>query len=234
MSLLPIAAISWSGQVLSRSFSRVRSPGSSTDAVVLRSQTALTGPYRPRTIRQREQGRPAGTGETYCVLSGPCFVFRASRPALVRPERERQRERRPGRRGGGACGPAGRLETVQRVPHHTTPAARRPPERPPEERSRQARVTAGSRCADAGREPLRKTRADHLGVNESHGSQYWSLVQLTGLLRSYEVGAGRRGCCTCLLYRAKTMPRLIMPGRVAPSTLVNGERPRCSCWSARR
>jgi hypothetical protein len=45
----------------------------------------------------------------------PVFVFRASRPALVRPERERQRERRPGRRGGGASGPAGRLEIVQKV-----------------------------------------------------------------------------------------------------------------------
>lgn len=40
------------------------------------------------------------------------FAFRASRPALVRPEREPWRERRPGRRGGGASGPAGRLETV--------------------------------------------------------------------------------------------------------------------------
>jgi hypothetical protein len=38
------------------------------------------------------------------------------------------------------------------------------------------------------------------GVNELQGSQYWSLVQFTGLLRSYEVGAGRRGCCTSLLY----------------------------------
>jgi hypothetical protein len=26
---------------------------------------------------------------------------------------------------------------------------------------------------------------DRLGVNELHGSQYWSLVQLTGLSRSY-------------------------------------------------
>jgi hypothetical protein len=41
---------------------------------------------------------------------------------------------------------------------------------------------------------------DLLGVNELYGSQYWSLAQLTSLLRSYEVGAGRRGCCT-LLYR---------------------------------
>jgi hypothetical protein len=42
--------ISWSGQVRSRSSLRVRSPGSSADAVVLRSQTALTGSVRPRTI----------------------------------------------------------------------------------------------------------------------------------------------------------------------------------------
>jgi hypothetical protein len=50
VSLLPIAANSWSGQVLSRSSSRVRPPGSSTGVVVLRSQTALTGSVRPRTI----------------------------------------------------------------------------------------------------------------------------------------------------------------------------------------
>ena len=41
--------------------------------------------------------------------------FRASRPALAPPERERQRERRRARRGGGASGPAGRLENVQKV-----------------------------------------------------------------------------------------------------------------------
>jgi len=86
VSLLPIAAISWSGQVLSRSSSRVRSPGSSTGAVALRSQTALTGSDWLRTIRQREQGQPTCTGETCCALNGPYFVFRASRPALVRPE----------------------------------------------------------------------------------------------------------------------------------------------------
>jgi hypothetical protein len=42
--------------------------------------------------------------------------------------------------------------------------------------------------------------AERLGVNELHGSQYRSLVQLMGLLLSYEVGARRRGCCTYLLY----------------------------------
>lgn len=43
VSLLPIAATSKPGQVLSRPTSRVRSPGRFTDAVVLRSQTDLTG-----------------------------------------------------------------------------------------------------------------------------------------------------------------------------------------------
>ena len=41
-------------------------------------------------------------------------------------------------------------------------------------------------------------------MNEWHGRQYWSLAQLTGLLWSYEVGAGRRGCCIYLLYRSPT------------------------------
>jgi hypothetical protein len=41
---------------------------------------------------------------------------------------------------------------------------------------------------------------DLLGVNELHGGRYSSLVQLTGLFRSYEVGAGRGGCCIYLLY----------------------------------
>ena len=42
---------------------------------------------------------------------------------------------------------------------------------------------------------------DGLGVNESHRGRYRSLVQLTGLHWSYEVGARRRGCCTYPLYR---------------------------------
>jgi hypothetical protein len=49
-SVLPIAANSRTGQVPSRPSSRVRSPGSSPGAVALRSQTALTGSARPRTI----------------------------------------------------------------------------------------------------------------------------------------------------------------------------------------
>ena len=38
---------------------------------------------------------------------------RASRPALAPPQRERQRERTRARRGGGASGPAGRLDVIQ-------------------------------------------------------------------------------------------------------------------------
>jgi hypothetical protein len=59
VSLFPIAASTLAGQVLSRSSSRVRSPGSSTGLVVLRPQTALTGSGQPWTIPHREQGTPA-------------------------------------------------------------------------------------------------------------------------------------------------------------------------------
>jgi hypothetical protein len=45
-----------------------------------------------------------------------------------------------------------------------------------------------------------KSPRDLLSVNELHRSRYWSLVQVAGLCRSYEVSAGRRGCCTYLLY----------------------------------
>ena len=58
VSLLPIAAIPLAGQVLSRSSSCVRSPGRFTEAVALRSQTALTGSAWPWTIPQREHGHP--------------------------------------------------------------------------------------------------------------------------------------------------------------------------------
>ena len=82
VSLLPIAAISWSGQVLSRPSSRVRSPGSSTDAVALRSQTALTGSARPRTIPAAGAGTPTGTDETCCRSSGPVSCFSRQPPGV--------------------------------------------------------------------------------------------------------------------------------------------------------
>ena len=41
---------------------------------------------------------------------------------------------------------------------------------------------------------------DLLGVNEWQGGRCWSLVQVVSLRWSHEVGPGRRGCCTCLLY----------------------------------
>ena len=59
------------------------------------------------------------TSETGCIswrlVGFP--AFRASRPALAPPwrERERERERRRARRGGGASGPAGRLDVHPRV-----------------------------------------------------------------------------------------------------------------------
>jgi hypothetical protein len=116
--MVPIAAISLAGQVQSRSSSRVRAPGNLTGAVALRPQTALTGSARPWTIPQREHGHPPAESPVTTVgqqRPQGFAPFRASRPALARPERERQRERRRGRRGGGASGPAGRLETVQKV-----------------------------------------------------------------------------------------------------------------------
>jgi hypothetical protein len=76
VSLLSIAANSGTlGQVQSRPSSRVRLPRSSTGAVVLRSQTALTGSDRPGQFRQREQGRPTCTDETCCMSSGPSFML---------------------------------------------------------------------------------------------------------------------------------------------------------------
>ena len=41
---------------------------------------------------------------------------------------------------------------------------------------------------------------DLLGVNELHASLCRSLAQLVSLSWSDEVGVGRQGCCTSLLY----------------------------------
>src|SRR5215813_74356 len=43
---------------------------------------------------------------------------------------------------------------------------------------------------------------DLLGVNEWHRGRCWSLPQVESLLWSHEVGTGRIGCCTHLLYPA--------------------------------
>ena len=40
-----------------------------------------------------------------------------------------------------------------------------------------------------------------LGVNEAHSGRYWTLAQVDGLRWSVEVGNGRQGCCTFVLYR---------------------------------
>jgi hypothetical protein len=118
--MLPIAAISGTlGQVQSRPSSRVRSPGSLTDAVVLRSQTGLTGSARPRTISQRGHGhysRRLKPDVTAVRRRWPGVSCLSRQPTGVGAAvAERQRERRRARRGGGAGGPAGRLETVQKV-----------------------------------------------------------------------------------------------------------------------
>ena len=89
VSLLPIAAISWSGQVLSRSSSRVHSPGISTGAGVLPPQTALTGSAGHRTIPAAEAGTPTPSrlnpGDC-CTSGGPgSYALRASRPASAPP-----------------------------------------------------------------------------------------------------------------------------------------------------
>ena len=115
-SMLPIAAISLAGQVLSRPSSRVRSPGSPTGAVALRSQTALTGSDRPWTIPQREHGHPAAERPVTAVQRRPASLPPSRQPTGVGPAvAGAPAECRRGRRGGGASGPAGRLETVQKV-----------------------------------------------------------------------------------------------------------------------
>ena len=48
--------------------------------------------------------------------------------------------------------------------------------------------------------------SDLLGVNELRSGRCWSLVQVVSLRRSHEVGAGRRGCCTYLLYQVRVDP----------------------------
>jgi hypothetical protein len=58
-----------------RSFRDVHWPGTSAGAVDLRSQTALTGSDRPRTIPAAGAGMPACTDETCCMSSGRFHPF---------------------------------------------------------------------------------------------------------------------------------------------------------------
>jgi hypothetical protein len=97
-SMLPIAAISLAGQVRSRPSSRdARSPGSSTGAVVLRPQTALTGSDRPWTIPQRGHGHPRGWASITAVGQ--------QRPESLPPFAPADRRWR--RRSGSASGSGG-------------------------------------------------------------------------------------------------------------------------------
>jgi hypothetical protein len=116
-SMLPIAAISLAGQVQSRSSSRVPPPGSSTAAVGLRSQTALTGSDRPWTIPQREHGHPAAELPVTAVCHRRPGSLRFSRQstgagAAGAGASAGAEASAPSR---GASGPAGRLEDVQKV-----------------------------------------------------------------------------------------------------------------------
>jgi hypothetical protein len=118
--MLPIAAISGTlGQVRSRPSSRVRSPRSLTGAVALRSQTGLTGSARPRTISQREHGHLPSSRTPAClyVNGGSGDLYYSRQPTGVRRRRSGSASGSCGetRRVGGASGPAGRLETVQKV-----------------------------------------------------------------------------------------------------------------------
>jgi hypothetical protein len=48
-------------------------------------------------------------------------------------------------------------------------------------------------------------------------------VQVVGLHRSHEVGAGRRGCCTCLLYRAAACTVIFGVARPHHSITASGD-----------
>jgi hypothetical protein len=51
-------------------------------------------------------------------------------------------------------------------------------------------------------------QTERLGVNEAYTGLSWALLQITSLDRPEEVGEGRLGCCTFLLYvQATKFPR---------------------------
>jgi len=75
-------------------------------------------------------------------------------------------------------------EDSRKQRHGTT--VRRPVS-PPVSRTPRWRTAAGN--APAPEPDGNEAPYDLLGVNEAHTGPYWSLVQLTSLLRSYEVGA---------------------------------------------
>jgi hypothetical protein len=69
---------------------------------------------------------------------------------------------------------------------------------------------------------MRRT-GDLLGVNEWQRGRCWSLAQVVSLRRSHEVGAGRRGCCTCLLYRAAAYTVILGVARPHHSITASGD-----------
>ena len=66
-----------------------------------------------------------------------------------------------------------------------------------------------------------QSRTEHLGVNEWHRGRWGSLPQAESLFWSHEVGAGRIGCCTYLLYRC---PEPLHQGSIGSHRSLSGGR----------
>src|SRR4051812_20520473 len=62
---------------------------------------------------------------------------------------------------------------------------------------------------------------DLLSVNELHEGRSRPLMQVKNLSWSYEVDAGRQGCCTYLLYRSSAVLQV-----VSNATLVSAPSPK--------
>jgi hypothetical protein len=67
--------------------------------------------------------------------------------------------------------------------------------------------------------------ADLLGVNELHAGRCRSLVQLARLGWSDEVGVGRQGCCTSLLYAVLLTPEELLRSAWSNATLDSAPFP---------
>lgn len=65
----------------------------------------------------------------------------------------------------------------------------------------------------------RRHRTDHLLANELHASRLRSSTRVKGFPGSYEVDAGRRRCCTFLLYRRPPVVRGLI---LTPSMRATG------------
>jgi hypothetical protein len=115
--MLPIAAISLAGQVLSRPSSRVHSPGTfhgrgcpaatdGLDEFCSALDNRAAGAWTPAV-------EPCDCCRSMAARKSP--AFRASRPALARPERRASDSDGLGAEAAARAAPWGRLETVQKV-----------------------------------------------------------------------------------------------------------------------